>query len=622
MSATLHPAVPPAGTRAAPGLAAAAVPDGPPGDIEGPALEQRIVQEQTDLMLRAAWSSPISTFVVALFLWGLCYYLYRNPGALVWAVLIHTSQVTRFLRTLKYVRTPAAQREPQRVVRWYCRSLAITAAIWGLAPWLFFPGDSAALVSLMIMIMLGNSTAAVGALAPYRPAIYCFAAPQLLGLVAALLWQQTLIYSVMAGGIVVMLLAILRFGVLQNRFLTGSLRARYQNEALARRLAEQVETVERISREKTRFFASASHDLRQPLHSLGLFGAALLARMKNTPDEALANNLMHCVDALEASFSSMLDVSKLDAGVVAASMEPVSLADVCRRLQTSFGQQAEAQGLALRFAPGNKWVFADAALLERLLGNLVHNALKFTQAGGVAVLARTRHDQVSVEVWDTGGGIDPHELPHIFEEFYQVGNRERDRAKGLGMGLAIVRRLAQLMGMPIAVASRPGRGTVFKLSALASLPAPQPQPPVASRTGAFSALAGLQVLVVDDEENVRLATAAALALYGVQAHLADSKQQALDVARRLGSALDVLVVDFRLRNHDDGIDLVGQLRAVLGHAVPALLVTGDTAPERVRQAQESGLRVLYKPVKPHDLVTAIQAERARGDAGIGAWPEP
>ncbi|MEO7549231.1 MAG: ATP-binding protein, partial [Ramlibacter sp.] len=243
-------------------------------------------------------------------------------------------------------------------------------------------------------------------------------------------------------------------------------------------------------------------------------------------------------------------------------------------------------------------------------GNLVHNAIKFTQHGGVVVVARSRGGQVSIEVWDTGQGIAARELEHIFEEFYQVGNRERDRAKGLGMGLAIVRRLSGLMAMPVQVQSTPRRGTVMKVQARAAAALDQP---IMSdvRSGAFRALHGLRVLVVDDEETVRESSAVALGLYGMQVELADGLAPALAVARRLGHQLDLLIVDFRLRDGEDGVQLVAQLRSLLGRALPALLVTGDTALDRVREAQQSGLRVLYKPVKTQDLAEAIRDEISR-----------
>ena len=582
------------------------------------ALDQRVLYEQADSLLSTSTTASLGAFMTALGFWSIFYYQTRQPGVLVWAALLHATQVYRFVGIRRYILTPPAMREPERSARWYCNALTFNAISWGSAPWLFFPVGNLPLTSLMMLLLLGISSGGVASLAPYRPALFRFIVPILAGLAAALLWQRDVTHFFLALCTLAYLYVNLKFGLQQNRLLTEALRARFEKEDLAQRLAEQVRIVELASLEKTRFFASASHDLRQPLHSLGLFGSAILARLASTPDEPLARNMMHCVDALEASFSSMLDVSKLDAGVVEVKAEPVALADIFRRLQVSLGQQAEAQGLALRFKPGCKWVYADADLLERMLGNLVHNALKFTQTGGVAVLARTRGPRISVEVWDSGRGIEEKEVPRIFDEFYQVGNLERDRSKGLGMGLAIVRRIARLMNVQMQVQSRPGHGTVFRLL----LP-----PAVANAENALlearedskaaSLRLPLHVLVVDDEETVRTSTAAALRLYGLQVDVADSLLQAREIAARPGHRLDALITDFRLRNEEDGIQVAAELRALLGWKLPVLLVTGDTAPERVRQARQSGLRVLYKPVRAHDLVEALGAEVTAGRASSG-----
>ena len=577
------------------------------------ALDQRILREEADSLLSTSITASLGAFMTALGFWSIFYYQTRQPGVLVWAALLHATQVYRFVGIRRYILTPPAERDPERAARWYCNALTCNAIAWGSAPWLFFPTGNLPLTSLMLLLLLGISSGGVASLAPYRPALFRFIVPLLTGLAAALLWQRDVTHLFLALCTLAYLYVNLKFGLQQNRLLTDALRARFEKEDLAQRLAEQVRIVEHASLEKTRFFASASHDLRQPLHSLGLFGSAILARLASTPDEPLARNMMHCVDALEASFSSMLDVSKLDAGVVEVKAEPVALVDIFRRLQVSLGQQAESQGLALRFKPGCKWVYADAALLERMLGNLVHNALKFTQTGGVAVLARTRGQRISVEVWDSGRGIEKNELPRIFDEFYQVGNLERDRSKGLGMGLAIVRRIARLMDVQMQVRSRPGRGTVFRLL-LPPADANAENTSLEAREGskAASLRLPLHVLVVDDEETVRTSTAAALRLYGLHVDVADSLFQAREIAARPGHRLDALITDFRLRNEEDGIQVAAELRALLGWKLPVLLVTGDTAPERVRQAQQSGLRVLYKPVKAHDLVEALGDEVATG----------
>jgi signal transduction histidine kinase/CheY-like chemotaxis protein len=575
-------------------------------------LEQRILQEQVDALLGTGLQATISTIIVTAGFAAVFYYQTRLVGVLVWAACLHASQAVRLVGNLRYLKTPAAQRAHLRAAHWYCHALSVNGVAWGVMPWLFFPKGNFALSSLVMLVMWGMSSAGIASQAPYRRAIFSFNVPMMVGLATALFWQADAMHAFLAVCTLIYLYVNIKFGLQQNRLLTEALRARYEKEELAQQLAEQVHIAQRASREKTLFFASASHDLRQPLHSLGLFGSALLARLKSTPDEPIARNLMHCVDALETSFSAMLDVSKLDAGVIQPKIVPTPVADVFRKLASTYAAHADAQGLALRFKPGNKWVHTDAQLLERLLGNLIHNALKFTEHGGVTLLARTLHSasgpQVRVEVWDTGPGIPASELPRIFDEFYQVGNQARDRAKGMGMGLAIVQRLVDLMGLKLSVQSKRERGTVFKL-VLPSAPAqakPSLASPMESASGTFRALSSLTVLVIDDEENVRISTAAALRQYGLQVKMADGLAQARAQAAQLGTGLNAIISDFRLRNNEDGIQVITTLRQQLQRSVPALLVTGDTAPERVRQAQQSGLQVLYKPVKIHVLVEALR----------------
>jgi signal transduction histidine kinase/CheY-like chemotaxis protein len=580
---------------------------------ESESLDKRILTEQVESLLVTSQSVFYAGFLLAVAFAALFYWKTKQPGILVWLALLNIWQIIRMQASRKYTKTPREQRQPAQAAIGYCYGNAVTSIFWGLVPWLFFPHGDITLTSIMVLVLMGIVSGGLGSVSPYRLAVFCLVLPVLTGLSTALLWQGDVVHIFLGLCALAYMALNLQLGLEQNRLINEALRARYENEALAHRLAEQVKIVERASLEKTRFFASASHDLRQPLHSLGLFGSTILSKLKDTPDEVLASNLMQCVDALEASFSSMLDVSKLDAGVVQVNTQEISLGDLFRKLQTSFGRQAESQGLSLRFKPGNKWVLTDSALLERLLGNLIHNSLKFTQLGGVVVLARTRGGHISIEVWDTGSGMDTYELPRIFDEFYQLGNRERDRSMGLGMGLAIVRRLSNLMTIPLEVKSSPKIGTVFKLLLPSVLPPKEFThiPLRYTNSATLNALAGLRILVVDDEQNVRVSTAASLSLYGMHVEVADGIHSACEIAEKMekeGHSLDAVISDFRLRNNEDGIALVKEVRALLGRKLPALLVTGDTAPERVRQAQQSGLRALYKPVKIHDLVEEIRMQ--------------
>lgn len=503
------------------------------GALSSPEVEARILREQVDSMMRTSRSAAIGAFFIGLGFWTFAWYQTGHRGALLWAVLLHGCQFWRYAGYQRYLRTPDAARHPRQAGIDYSNALVVNATIWGLAPWMFLPDDEPLVSALMMLVILGMSTGSIASLAPHRRALLSFPIPAILGLSSRMFWQGDAAHLFMGAAALIYLYVNLAFGLQQHRLLTEALRSRYEKEALARRLREQIDIAERASAERTRFFAAASHDLRQPLHSLGLFGSALATRLRGGPEEALARNLMSCVTALESSFNEMLDVSRLDAGVVQARMRPVALAAVFRALDRSFAAEAEGRGLALRLRARAHWVRTDPQLLERLLGNLVHNALKFTARGGVVVGARRRGGQVSIEVWDSGCGIEAGELPRVFEEFYQVGNRERDRAQGLGMGLAIVRRLAALLQLQVEVDSRPGRGTVFRVLAPAALPVAEPAPPQQTPPRAWPVLQSARVLVIDDEEAVRASTAVVLRTAGVEVHLADGAAAATGIACQL-----------------------------------------------------------------------------------------
>ena len=362
----------------------------------------------------------------------------------------------------------------------------------------------------------------------------------------------------------------------------------------------------RADQEKSRFLAIASHDLRQPVHALGLFAASLERRLQGTEEEPLIRNVMRSIEGLERSFNAMLDISRLDAGTVEPNLQHFPLRDLFRRLHMHYAGQAEASGLGLRFSPGGKSVTSDPQLLERILGNLIQNAIKYTEEGGVVVVARTTEESLNLEVWDTGIGIKSSDLPRIFAEFYQVGQSERSRTQGLGMGLAIVKRLAHLLGYRLMVASRPGRGTMFRLSVpLGGLPE-IPEFTTAADTVPMPVMEPRSVLVIDDEESIRLGLQLLLEEWGYETIIAATAGEAADAVRARAMPPDLILSDLHLGDGPDGIAAIRAVRELCALQVPAILVTGDTSREELRRATESGHTVLFKPLQPRKLFNALR----------------
>jgi CheY-like chemotaxis protein len=392
---------------------------------------------------------------------------------------------------------------------------------------------------------------------------------------------------------------------------TETLLTRFANEALAKKLAEQVEATQRTSDEKTRFFAAASHDLRQPLHAIALFGAMIEKKMHGGPDREHAARLMRAVNALGTSLDTMLDVSRLDAGVIVPHRQDIPLNLVFQVINQNFAARAEEKGLLLRMRATPLWVHTDLQMLQRLLGNLVDNAIKYTSQGGVLVVARKRQGAVWIDVCDLGQGIAPEQQGHIFEEFYQVDNPGRDRAQGLGIGLSIVRRLSNLLGHPVQVKSQPGRGSRFRVlmgapvePQAAFYPALSPNPPPPVDLGQLPK----RVLVVDDEIDIGDAVAALLKAYDIDCEVTIDEagaHAAFARARTEERPFDVLMCDFRLAHGADGLDVAQRLRDTHAPGLPILLVTGETSPDRLLRVRNLGVPVLFKPVTAAALLQAL-----------------
>jgi signal transduction histidine kinase len=503
-------------------------------------------------------------------------------------------------------RDPAPRSNPplDRTREVWLALLAVSAAVWGAGPPLFLTRDFATGGTLT-----GIWLAAAGLSAPLvaaaRPAVYLWLLPAVLPLLFALALHgsgESLALAVLGS---TFLLVLLRLALEQNDSLADGLAARFQNEDLVQRLQAQVEVAARASQDKTRFLASAVHDLRQPLHALGLFCAALDQRLQDIPERPLVKNMMASIEALESSFGAMLDISRLDAGVVRVEPQTFPVRDLFRRVYQQFGGDAEARDISLRFRAARRVVLSDPLLLERVLSNLVQNALRYTRQGGVLVAARRHASDVALEVWDTGVGIAPEKLELIFEEFYQIDNPERDRTRGLGLGLAIVRRLCDLMSHPLQVRSAPGRGTLFRVVVPAGDARGPAQPALEAETLPPRTDVRLTVLLIDDERAIRDATRELLRPLQVDVLAAATIAEAAELVRGASAPIDMILSDWRLPGAETGVQAVREMRKLCGASTPAVLITGDTSADVLMQAHQNGLVVLHKPLQPRELLRLI-----------------
>jgi signal transduction histidine kinase/FixJ family two-component response regulator len=408
---------------------------------------------------------------------------------------------------------------------------------------------------------------------------------------------------------------------IENTRLLSELRARTSE------LTRSVEELENKSRQleyanaaKSRFLAMASHDLRQPLHALGLFVAHLRMPLKPAERAKTVERVDAAVREMTEMFNALLDISKLDAGVLVPKIVEFSIARLLQKIETTFEQTAREKGLRLRIMRSDAWVRSDALLLERIVLNLVSNAMRYTLRGGVVVGCRRRGEMLRIEVWDSGPGIPEDHRQSIFGEFFQLPSSERDRYGGLGLGLAIVDRLRRLLNHEIELTSTVGRGSRFailvplaaeRLTSVETVRSPHP---------AAFAVEGKLILVIDDAPIVLEGTSRLLGKWGYSVVTADSDEAALIQLTEREQRPDLIISDYHLANGKTGIEAIERIDAAFGASIPTILISGDTAPDRLRDARDKGYILLHKPVDPMRLRAVMHQlfkDHERHRQGVG-----
>ncbi len=380
-------------------------------------------------------------------------------------------------------------------------------------------------------------------------------------------------------------------------------------------LAAKKDMAERANSAKTRFFAAASHDLRQPLHALSLFVATLKSRNRQLEMQPLIDNIEASTAALALLFDALLDISRLDADTVEVHTVHFPLDKLFEDLDRRFSGLASEKALRLRFRPCRLTLYSDPLLVERILVNLVSNAIRYTDDGGVLVACRRRGGMARIAVYDTGRGIPEDQQESVFQEFVQLHNAARDRNRGLGLGLAIVSRLGRLLGHRIELASRPGSGSVFSIDVPLGKPELIRAPAPTAAPGRIPADA--LVLLVDDEPAILRGMAELFDHWGIDlvaAHSLGEAEHWLDSLERIP---DAIICDYRLPD-DDGLYVIARLREKFGRALPAVIVTGDTAPDTLQRITEAALPMLHKPLRPaklRALLTHLIQQSRTADVG-------
>jgi signal transduction histidine kinase/CheY-like chemotaxis protein len=534
-----------------------------------------------------------------------------REGAVVWAGVWFVAWVARMVYVFRLVgqlrRHPDAPPGPalRAVVKGYVFAGLVAG---GLLPVFFMHSNDMVLVVVTFLVTIYGSTMMTASSGVLRAGLG-YGMPTLGVLVAGWLWHGGLLgYGLAAFLALSLSLSIVAIRS-QRKALTEVVRVIDDNERLSAALARERDRTASVSESKTRFFAAASHDLRQPLHALSINATTLDLIARRSGDEVLKEVSQGIGSALRQSrglLDGLLDISRLDANAVQTRMAPHNVRDLLAAVRDEYAALASQRGLCLRVevdeiaSQGGLWVTTDADQLLRILGNLVDNAIKFTREGTVSLSAvPDGSGRVLVRVIDTGPGIAECERERVFEEFYQVGNPSRDRSQGLGLGLAIVQRTAVLLGASLSLVSQPGIGAAFELS-LPAAAAAAPEAPPPPRIGGERT--SLSVLLVDDEPALLIALCTYLQQLGWQACGVASGTEAMQMLND-GFRADVVVIDYRLRD-ETGVDVMHRLRAAHGD-LRFVIVTGDIAATRLRELSALGVLVLHKPVDGERLAHAL-----------------
>lgn len=492
-----------------------------------------------------------------------------------------------------------------------------SGALWGGAVWMFYgTGGSIQQIGLIITVY-SYCVASVPVLADQRRIFIGFLGLCFAPTIARIAAEGS-IYSYELAGVLLLAMAMTALlgrnyrqameRVIELKLRTEQLLEQLREEKAAADLARQEAEV--ANRAKTQFFAAASHDLRQPLHAVGLFAEALRNKSRDEEVIQLVNSINSSVDALEGLFSELLDITKIDTGAVEVTPQHFNLKDLFARLRLHYEPTAFEKGLELKFRGGQHHVHADPVLVDRILRNLISNAIRYTEDGGVLVSCRPRGDHLLLQVWDSGIGIRESEQERIFEEFYQVQGGAplpAHHRKGLGLGLAIVKRLAGLMQAPLSLRSRPGHGTVFSL-VLPMGKAQRAPESLPSRMPLGLTLERKLIAVVEDEPAVRDGLEVLLKGWGASVaafDTIDGCRHWAEQAVQQGLRPDLAIVDYRIDPQHTGIDAIQTLREVFGPELPAIVVTGSTTAGLEEEAQRHDFHLLIKPVVPNKLRAMI-----------------
>ncbi|WP_101759131.1 hybrid sensor histidine kinase/response regulator [Oceanicoccus sp. KOV_DT_Chl] len=569
--------------------------------------EQQIYNAQVEIIYEQIPTNLFPAIVITSVLSWTIWSTENSYHLTLWLLANFTSIGLRFFSYLSFKNRKAAENQPLNGwARLAFIQLLAYGILWGLMPILFTDINSNQSINLLAVYFF--TTAGMIGLtvshSSFKPMWFAYVIPAAGSMIALLFFSSYPGTNLMA--LYLILFVFFLFFMMQRNHKSFReiilLKLEYADLMLSLQREKEKSDIANIS--KSTFLAAASHDLRQPVHAMNLFIEML--QNKSLPDDAslLIDRIATSAASLQSLFNSLLDISSLDAGTVDVNIKNVNIANYIKDLVALHTPEIEEIGLQIEVDVDNVCVLTDPVLLTRILSNLLSNAINHTGHGKITVSAKEQGQSVVVSVKDTGKGIAAENIANIFDEFKQLHNPERDRNKGLGLGLAICSRLATLLDTKINVTSVPEQGSTFSLTL--NLGDINEQYVATHKTATTNILLDqYSILIVDDEKDIREAMPMLLDSWGCQNIRAVSDLHETKETIENGFIPDLIISDFRLRNNISGLEVIDHVSALLGYKVRAILITGDTAPESLLRIREAGLIALHKPIISNQLKEAI-----------------
>ena len=570
---------------------------------ESSGREQIIGAEQIRAQYGNMPSAFIGSAVTASFMAAVSYDKLPAHAVLPWLIAAYINCAIRVALWSRFRRAKPALEDMPRWGRYAVFAAALAGIIWGSTGIALNTPGSLSFQVMVLLVTTGLAFTSTYLAAPWLPAYRAFVYPTFILAAVPFLFGGDVWRVGIGLGTLGFLPLVLRYARRLCRSLQASIGVRLQNAELVEELRAQKKAAEEANVAKSRFLAVASHDLRQPLHALQLFVQALEDTMLPMHAQQLVANVRRSVDSMEELFDALLDISRLDAGNVRARLETLPLAELFDRLSFEYAPVARQKGLGLTVMKTSVYVRSDPTLLARIVRNLVANAVRYTERGCVMIGCRRQGERIRIEVWDTGPGIPPDKHAEVFHEFAQLGNPERDRRKGLGLGLAIVDRLARLLGHEVRLRSRVGRGSMFSVSVSRAHPDEHALLESVPEITAHFDLSDRLALVVQSDPVSREALRKLLAAWNCEVLTAASGAEMLGNLGSLRRSPDLIVADGPAPA-EAGSAVVELLRNEFNAEVPALLVSAATG-AAVATEDLGGLPVLYRPFHAGRLRTLV-----------------